>query len=221
MDESVFEVPLAGWFVAKRFDVVRRDWLADIGARTAVRHYGWPVEGAVAPYRYRGIDRDWITGWRHRDASLAEVRVAEIQRRAWGDVHDAFGVSSGVLPSADDAADVLTWCHAETPGEFESGWARVIDCDATVPAGLEALGFEPSWFPLSDFSALADCLLLPRWHGADEAGTEFVSEFESLNVHGLFRTAAGATAFIERYLSFAWSEPGEYHIVEVFGARVP
>lgn len=217
MDDSGFELPDSGWFVVKRFDVVRREWLAEMGVRTHLRHYGWPVEGGVDARRYRGIDRDWISGWDHRDASLAQIRVAEIQRRAWGDVYDAIGGSdSGVLPTADDAADVLRWCHVETPGAYEAGWARVVGSEATAPAGLEALGFEPCWFPFAGFSALADCLLLPRWHGADKEGSEFVSEFESLNVHGLVPTRHGAAEFIERYLSFEWSEPGDYRIVEVF-----
>lgn len=216
MDEPAAEVPDSGWFVVKRFDIVRREWLAEMGSRVRVRHYGWPVEGGADARRYRGIDRDWVSGWDHRDASLAQIRVAEIRRRAGGDLHATTAADSGALPTADDAADVLRWCDADSPGVYECGWARVVGSEATVPVGLEALGFEPCWFPFGDFSALADCLLLPRWHGADAEGTEFVEAFESLNLHGLFPTPAGAAEFIERYRSFEWSEDGDYSVVEVF-----
>jgi hypothetical protein len=192
-----------------------------MGVRTDVRHYGWPVGGRPDARRYRGIDRDWVSPVSGEHASLAENRLAEIQRDRYGDAFDdfVFRGDGGVIAEEDDARDVLRWATMERPGEYELGWARVVASDAAVPDGLTRLGFEPSWFPSSDFSPLADCLLLPRWHGADAEGTEFVGEFESLTRDGLFATAAEVERFVERYLSFDWSEQGDYRVVEVFAPR--
>ncbi len=59
-------------------------------------------------------------------------------------------------------------------------------------------------------------MLIPRWHGTDEEGTLFLDHFSKLNRHGLFPTAQEAETFLKYYLSFDWTETGDYEIAEVF-----
>jgi hypothetical protein len=56
----------------------------------------------------------------------------------------------------------------------------------------------------------------PRWHGTDPEGVLFREHFERLNRHGLFESAQEASAFLAFYLSFDWTETGEYEIAEVW-----
>jgi len=66
------------------------------------------------------------------------------------------------------------------------------------------------------FSASCDCLCFPRWHGTDPEGLLFREHFSRLNRDGLFRSAQEARAFLRYYLSFDWTETGEYEIAEVW-----
>ena len=59
-------------------------------------------------------------------------------------------------------------------------------------------------------------MLIPRWHGTDEEGTLFLKYFKQLNSFGLFNSIENAKEFLEYYLSFDWTERGEFYITEVF-----
>ena len=58
-------------------------------------------------------------------------------------------------------------------------------------------------------------MLFPRWHGSDPEGTLFRDHFEKLNSFGLFYNRNDAREFLKYYLSFDWTETGEYYITEV------
>ena len=59
-------------------------------------------------------------------------------------------------------------------------------------------------------------MLIPRWDGTDREGTLFKEYLDKLNRYGLFETYDIAKAFLDFYLSFDWTETGEYEIAEVF-----
>jgi hypothetical protein len=196
----------SGFLVVKRFEPLFREFTAR--SKLDRRIYALPVLGdepSAAAVRYRGLDRDAIQAF--AEGSLAQIRLAEL------DPEDA---GEGFLATADQARDVLRWAEEESPGLYELAWARVAGSAAAPPAGFERLGFEPSYFTGDHFSASCDCLCFPRWHGTDPEGLLFREHFGRLTRDGLFRSAEEARQFLAFYLSFDWTETGEYELAEVF-----
>jgi hypothetical protein len=197
---------MSGFLILKRFEQLFREFATKPGFDRRI--YALPVFGddlSKATIRYRGLDRDAI----RPDArgSLAEIRMAEL---------DPDDVGDGFLGTLEQAMDVLRWAHEETPDAYEVAWARVAGTSEAPPAGFDLLGFEPSYFTGDHFSAVCDCLCFPRWHGTDPEGTLFGEHFKRLNRDGLFHLAAEASAFLAYYLSFDWTETGDYEIAEVW-----
>jgi hypothetical protein len=195
-----------GFLVLKRFEPLFREFAAK--PEFDRRIYALPVFGdepSSAAIRYRGLDRDAIEAY--AQGSLAEIRMAEL------DPDDNGG---GFIGTLEQAREVLRWAEEEAPGVYEIAWAQVAGTAHTTPAGFELLGFEPSYFTGDHFSASCDCLCFPRWHGTDREGVLFREHFTHLNANGLFRSAQEASEFLRYYLSFDWTETGEYEIAEVW-----
>ena len=97
-------------------------------------------------------------------------------------------------------------------------WFKICGSDSTVPSGYNFCGCDITYVPDLDgaFSIINDCMFICKWHGCDENGTEFSSFFESLNEKGLFRDADTALAYMKHYLSFDWTERGEYCVCEIY-----
>ena len=92
--------------------------------------------------------------------------------------------------------------------------------ESRVPHGAFHLDFIPlatrrHIFP-EDTSRRHVTGLVPRWHGTDESGQLFLSYFRQLNRHGLFQAKSDAEEFLRYYLSFDWTERGDFEIAEVF-----
>lgn len=98
---------------------------------------------------------------------------------------------------------------------------KATGCDDKVPDGLTLLGYDAAWvfgYGYCDgFSAICDCMFLHRWHGCDNEGTEFLSDFQQLNHNGLFDFAEDACAYLKHYLNQDWAEQGPYCIYEIYG----
>jgi hypothetical protein len=196
----------SGFLVLKRFEPLFREFAAK--PEFDRRIYALPVfrdEPSSAVVRYRGLDRDAIGAYTH--GSLAEIRMAEL------DPDDADG---GFIRTLEQAREVLRWAEEEAPSVYEIAWAQVAGTTHAPPPGFELLGFEPSYFTGDHFSAICDCLCFPRWHGTDPEGLLFREHFSRLNRDGLFRSAEEASAFLAYYLSFDWTETGEYEIAKVW-----
>ena len=101
------------------------------------------------------------------------------------------------------------------PERWEVIWAGNSD-EAVDRSDVGAtLGFEPTWFVGDRLSALCDCMCFPRWHGTDKEGVLFAEHYERLNEHALFNSRDEAKEFLEFYLSFDWTETGDYVIAEI------
>jgi hypothetical protein len=163
-------------------------------------------EPEQCPIQYRGLDRDALDDWQdsEMDAELF-LAMLEVDYRAV----DAMVFSQH---DVDEAFSLL--------GPLQSGyeiiWSRVLGSEVTPPEGHSSIGFEGTYFVSDHFSASCDCMLFPRWHGTDEEGTLFLSHFRQLNAYGLFPTPEAAQDFLTYYLSFDWTERGEFVIAEVF-----
>jgi hypothetical protein len=203
----------AAYLVVKRFDVLYREFAANprltspkfVGGIYALPFAGTGPNRTRA--RYRGLDRDPFDTYENA-CTLAGVRLLELEeaRRAF----------EAAIPSRADADEILALCEAEAPGVHELAWARVAGSPSAPPADFASIGFEPSFFPSGCFSAIGDCLCFPRWHGCDLEGVAFREWFERLNPHGLLASAALADEYLRYYLSFDWTERGEFETVEVF-----
>ncbi len=201
----------SGFLVLKRFEHLFREFAAK--PEFDRRIYALPLFGddpSKATIRYRGLDRNAIEPY--ASGSLAEIRMAEL---------DPDDTGGGLIASLEHALDVLRWAEQEAPGVFELAWARVAGTPQAPPGAFEFLGFEPSYFTGDHFSASCDSLCFPRWHGTDPEGLLFGEHFRRLNRDGLFPSAEEATAFLAYYLSFDWTETGEYEIAEVWAPVAP
>ena len=101
---------------------------------------------------------------------------------------------------------------------FELIWLRNSGLNDEIPDGYDFIGYDvsyPSGYSGS-FSIVCDCMFICRWHGCDEAGNFFRSDFEKLNTNGLFDSWQDAYDYMVKYLSEEWTERGVYCILEVY-----
>lgn len=199
----------SGFLVVKRFETLYREFAAKPEFKMAI--YALPVVDTGPErlsVRYRGVDRAALSPW--AKGLLAEVRMLELEG---GNRIDG---TEGFLSSHPEALDVLGWANEEVPFAYEILWARVAGNTDEPPAGFALLGYEPTYFTGDHFSAICDSMCFPRWHGTDPAGELFRSYFERLNINGLFDEPATAAEFLGFYLSFDWTETGDYEIAEVW-----
>jgi hypothetical protein len=163
--------------------------------------------------QYQGLDRDALGSLPSLKAEwtssrlLAETRMTELED---------LGLSiDDFLFTEKDTKEVFDWLVQEESG-YEIIWTRIAENQQIAPSGFVSIGFEPSYFTGDHFAASCDCMLFPRWHGTDPEGQLFIPYFRQLNHYGLFDTVSAARSFLEYYLSFDWTEPGDYFVAEVF-----
>jgi hypothetical protein len=211
-----------GFLVVKRFEVLYREFseLPRFAERPTsdCPVYAIPIRGTSpeqAKVRYRGLDRDALSPY--DKGKLAEARLAELKRKFpyWTDE-----ALEDFVPTIEEARDVLRWADYEFPDAYELVWARIASNSAQPPEGFVRLGYDPTYFGGDHFSAICDCMCFPRWHGTDPEGQIFLKYFERLNKNGLFDNPALASDFLAYYLSFDWTETGEYEIGEVWAPGV-
>ena len=157
--------------------------------------------------KYRGIDRDCLVPYKDSERNLAEIYLSEVNKNKDIDEED--------FVSKEDIDKVYAFLE-ESKKDFETIFVRKYDCGCQIPPDFKSIGFEPSYFTSDHFSASCDCMLIPRWHGTDKEGLLFMEHFNKLNEYGLFPTALEAKEFLDYYLSFDWTERGDYFITEVF-----
>lgn len=173
--------------------------------------YAFPLFGTSherLKVRYRGLDRDPLDAYDRDPALAAEIQMFEFEGTG--------RCAGSLIYGASDVNRVLAWAEEEQPGVYEPVWARLATDRTEPPTGYVSAGFEPSFFPEGHFSPICDCMCFPRWHGTDREGVAFATFFEVLNDRGLFDNPDTARLFLRHYLSFDWTERGEFSIVEVF-----
>ena len=213
-----------GYLIVETFehlwDAFRKPWDGD-GYFYGIPKKGVPASGA--PKRYRGIDREPLDPYSDKTVEtfgdLVAPRREAAAQRTLAVLEDEGRVRMNFIQKLEDAEGVFA--AIENPQRFELIWAKDYlgdeDRGDERPAGdARLLGFEPSYLRPDHFSAIADCLFFPRWHGTDREGTAFREYFDSLNEDGLFGTAAEALAYIEYYRSFDWTERATWILTEVW-----
>lgn len=161
-----------------------------------------PTEVAI---RYSGMGRDALVAC-DDGKTLAELRLSELEEQCLA--------VDGIIFSRQEAQTVASCL--EPNSTYEMIWVREVGSDIKPPDDFISVGFEPTYFLGSQFSALCDSMIFPMWHGTDEDGELFVDHFAMLNAQGLFPTAEVSQQFLSYYLSFDWTEKGDYVITEIF-----
>lgn len=218
-------LPNGGFLIVTRFEELCRDYcnrfekiardqwgFGDDLIYSVPRQHFPPTE---VRKKYRGIDRAPLIAWpssQFPDETWMGREEPEASQ-ALEDLETAKKADDGFVFSILDARRVYSLL--QDPDRWELIWA----CNSATAFdrnGVGAtLGFEPTWFVGDRFSAVCDCMCFPRWHGTDKEGVLFAEHYSRLNEHALFDSADEAMKFLEFYLSFDWTETGDYVIAEI------
>ena len=194
--EAPYEEISAGFCIVEKYEYVYQKELPRFRAMPGIKPYGLP-QGDAPKKMYAGIGNpSYETAPQKYDFYRESCRRSESEVFALRDV----------LFSTENC-DVI--------------WFRVYDSDAEAPAGYSSCGFDITYAPDINgaFSIINDCLFICRWHGCDKEGTAFLAYFNALNPNGLFDDAETALRYMKYYLSFDWSERGEFCLCEIFRKR--
>ena len=199
----------SGFLIVKNYSRMYRDYAPRYKLTRDI--YGVPRIDRNAdefPKKYRGTGRNPLME-NEQYGELAEIRLAEIRKSGKCSEY------SSLIWEYRDALDVYSW--VEPKEDYEIICARVADTLHEPPLGFMSVGFEPTYFDGDHFSAIADCMFFPEWHGTDfEEGTLFLDYYSKLNQFGLFDSALEALEFTRYYISFDWTETPPYAITETF-----
>jgi len=110
---------------------------------------------------------------------------------------------------------VHTFTKIQNTNRYEIIWVRKEDNKLEGPKNSSLLGYDATYFIGDHFSAIADSMFFPRYHGTDREGTLFRDYYECLNNNGLFKSAKEAHEFLNFYLSQDWTEQGIFEVAEV------
>lgn len=103
--------------------------------------------------------------------------------------------------------------------DYEIIFVKTIDSDCNIPNGYKLAGFDVGYDGLEPFgvySIISDCMFIPKWHGCDERGKDFKKFYNKLNDNGLFDDKNTALEYLKHYLSFEWTERGDFAIYEIY-----
>jgi hypothetical protein len=174
------------------------------------------------PLNYRGVQRYPIDRWWEGETSDEHAPNFKARRR----IHELYGpdpslywtqppwFDADLLPTLDVALEILRL--SDEPSKREV--VRVTrGAAASTP---DTLGFDVGYWGSDHFSALADAVLLPRWHACPPDLLTSVDPWvRTLNEHMLFRTATDAMEYRRWYLEQPWaeeeSEPEQFQVIRV------
>jgi|SRR5579884_1132890 len=197
----------AGFLIVKTYPRLYRDYVTRYSLKKPL--YALPrldQDCSQMLIQYRGLDRDALKPYRDSD-NLAEVRMAELQNEERCN-------EDGFLPSLEIAMEVMQ--YVSNADDYEVIWTRIARSGMRPLLKFYSAGYDPTYFTGDHFSASCDCMMIPRWHGTDKEGTLFQEHFLQLNQYGLFSSPDHASTFLNYYLSFDWTETGDYEIAEIF-----
>ena len=163
--------------------------------------------------KYHGISRNPLEAWYAEYYDVPPVKTPEelTARSALRLLEDHHLADEGFIFQESDARDIFA--RLIEPTHWELIWATKVDTPSTEPVNTKLLGFEPTWFYSDFFSAIADSMCFPMWHGPDPEGTLFLKspllefclneELVPLSPavqHGVQLTVGGPRVF----LPFSW-----------------
>lgn len=131
-------------------------------------------------------------------------------------IQDFIFYSESCLKSEEDVIEIKNTLFSEESCDVV--WFRVYSSAAIAPEGYKSCGYDITFVPEINgaYSIINDCMFICKWHGCDKEGTAFLDFFTSLNDNGLFDDVETAILYMKYYLSFEWTERGEFSIYEIF-----
>ena len=191
--EEPYEEISAGFCIVEQYDYVYQKELPRFNKVPGIKPYGLPY-GDQPKKKYFGI------------GNLSFEKVAQNYN---------FYLDS-CLKAENEVIEIRNTLFSEE--HCDVVWFRVYGSDAVAPQGYKSCGYDVTYVPDLNgaFSIINDCMFICRWHGCDDEGTAFQSYFEALNDNGLFNDVETAISYMKYYLSFEWSERGEFCICEIF-----
>ena len=191
--EEPYEEISAGFCIVEQYDYVYQKELPRFNKVPGIKPYGLPY-GDKPKKKYFGI------------GNLSFEKVAQNYN---------FYLDS-CLKAENEVIEIRNTLFSEE--HCDVVWFRVYGSDAVAPYGYKSCGYDVTYEPDLNgaFSIINDCMFICRWHGCDDEGTAFQSYFEALNDNGLFNDVETAISYMKYYLSFEWSERGEFCICEIF-----
>jgi hypothetical protein len=182
--------------------------------------YSIPREGAGPDdygKHYRGMDREALEPWIEEFRGLPGCEDGPhepLAQNAMLDLEEEGKADHDFIFKSDDAQSMLDLL--QHPLNWELIWASRSELRSPGQPAGDRLGFDVTWFYGDHFSAIADSMFFPRWHGTDEeSGTLFLPFHGRLNENGLFDSAEEARDFAVFYESHDWTESGPFHIAEI------
>ena len=197
-----------GFLIVKTFEWMYQNFLKRTNNEEVL--YGIPrigLDPQDEDKQYRGIYRKPMFAWSEElpiDNAPEEIQASIHMGR----LEDQGKVAHSFILSL--AATEQIYSFLNRPEDHEVIYSSV-EKESTGPVGSEYLGYEPTWFIGDHFSAIADSIFFPDWHGTDE-GTLFKEYFEQLNEYGLFSEREEAEKFLAYYSSLDWTERGDFFI---------
>ncbi len=191
--EKPYEGIRAGFCIVEKYDYVYSKELPRFNSIPGKKPYGLPY-GSIPQKVYLGI------------GNLSQEKVPQKY---------PFYVE-GCLKTESEVVEIRNTLF--TKEHCDVVWFRVYGSDALPPDGYVSCGYDITFEPEFDgaFSIINDCMFICRYHGCDDEGTAFSSVFLLLNDNGLFDDVATAESYMRKYLSYDWSERGDYCICEIF-----
>ena len=191
--EEPYEEISAGFCIVEQYDYVYQKELPRFNKVPGIKPYGLPY-GDQPKKKYFGI------------GNLSFEKVAQNYN---------FYLDS-CLKAENEVIEIRNTLFSEE--HCDVVWFRVYGSDAVAPYGYKSCGYDVTYEPDLNgaFSIINDCMFICRWHGCDDEGTAFQPYFEALNDNGLFNDVETAISYMKYYLSFEWSERGEFCICEIF-----
>jgi len=219
------ERPCAGFLIVHQFEEIYLDYCTRF--EKVFRDY-WDLSDELiysVPQRtlpptqvrkkYRGIDRMPLVSWPAREFpdETWMGREEPEASQAYYDLDTSNRAQDDFILSLVDARHIYSLLRNRE--RWEIIWAGNSELDLDRNGVGATIGFEPTWFSGDRFSAVCDCMCFPKWHGTDKKGVLFANHYERLNGHALFNSRDDAKEFLKYYLSFDWTETGDYVIAEI------
>jgi hypothetical protein len=218
-DKSIGDMIDQGFLIVEKYESLYDRYKERYNLTTA--RYAIPrIDLKPQDYRiqYRGIDRDCLEPNELTPRNLAEIRLSELFNQKESGYKDFYPqelwYEEDFIP-VELLEEIYNYLEKDK-SNYETIFVKKADISCEIPKNFKSIGYEPSFFYSDHFSASCDCMLFPRWHGTDKEGELFLNYFKQLNSFGLFDAIEIAKEFLEYYLSFDWTERGEFYITEVF-----
>jgi hypothetical protein len=160
--------------------------------------------GFVDIRKYRGMGRDpllpypdpYVEGVLRRRGHDVDSNSAAAKR-----FRELLGDHGPLIPQLEVAQELFVLI------DDRAAWELIGVSRKDLRLTPRTLGFDLGWWGEEFYSLISDCIVAPKWHGADpDRLSELAEQLRGLNAHVLFETPAAAQQFRSYYVQQDWAE---------------